>query len=128
MVGEKKGTFSFCSDASVEILTIFADSLAGFQTYIVACLVWGMPSVQYGSPFLKNGVLIMLCAGAFKVKSGVELIIVWNDYVMLKKNGLPYCKMEFKHGILAFHFEGVTKVRLHNKAVKFKLLPPSTLE
>lgn len=47
----EKGNFSFCSDVSLEILTIFADSLAGFQTFIVACLVWGMPSVQYGSPF-----------------------------------------------------------------------------
>lgn len=47
----EKGNFAFAQMSVLKFSQFFADSLAGFQTYIVACLVWGMPSVQYGSPF-----------------------------------------------------------------------------
>lgn len=103
MVWEKREHFP---SAQMPLLkfSIFADSLAGFQTYIVACLVWGMPSVQYGSSFLKNEILIMLWAGAVKVKSGVKLIIVWNDYVVLEKMAYHIVKWSLsvacKHSIL----------------------------
>ena len=58
-----------------------------------------MPSVQYGSTFYKNGLLITLWAGVVQVKSGVLLTIVWNRDVMLERNGIPYCKVEFKCGM-----------------------------
>lgn len=55
--------------------------------------------MQYGSPFYKNGLLITLWAGVVQVKSGVLLTIVWNRDVMLERNGIPYCKVEFKCGM-----------------------------
>lgn len=50
----------------------FCRQFGSFPTYIVACLVWKMPSVVYGSSFFKSGLLIIVQAGVTKVKSGVK--------------------------------------------------------
>lgn len=50
----------------------FCRQFGSLPTYIVACLVWKMPSVVYGSSFIKSGLLIILQAGVTKVKSGVK--------------------------------------------------------
>lgn len=113
-------TRKFFPTAQMPVLKLSAcltDSLAVIPRPLLVVWYEGCHLCNMEVPY-ENGLINMFHAGAVKVKSGVKHGCL-NGLNMLRKNGLPYCEMGFKHNISAFWSSGAAKVRLLSKAVKF---------